>query len=452
MAGKKNSGMLCKVVKLELKFLKKESGEDYPYQYELPNLQKMVSKAKNRTVQACWEWYNFEVAFTQENKIHPNIKDYTNNMSLDGYINKIIKPEFKNMYSQNLSAAVRSACAAFGKAKKEIKKGTRSVLSYREDCPIEIHNKRILLYNEGQKYYVSLCLFSEKYAKAHNYFDEKKKLVTSLPFEIFRLGGSRQAIVRRCMSGEYKIGESELVYKKGKWFLNLAYEFKPEKSTDFVEGRVMGVDLGIKCVAYMSFNDCEARDFIGYSQIYRFRAQMEARRRELQRQGKYCGEGRIGHGYETRNKPVLNLGEAEANFRDTLYHRYSHYIVEFAIKNKCGIIQMEDLRGISTNHKFLNGWLYNDLQQKIEYKAKAAGMEVYRVKPQYTSQRCSRCGYISAENRPKEEKGQAYFRCVECDFKENADYNASQNLATAGIEQIIDEDKPRAKTKRTKKD
>ena len=383
MASKKNSGMLCKVVRLELKFLKKESGEEYPYKYELPNLQKMVSMAKNRTVQACWEWYNFEVAFAQENKTHPNIKDYTDNMSLDWYINKTIKPEFKNMYSQNLTAAVRSACSAFENAKEEIEKGTRSVLSYRADCPIEIHNKRILLYNEGQKYYVSLCLFSEKYAKEHNYMDEKKKLATSLPFEIFRLGGSRQAIVRRCMSGEYKIGESELIYKKGKWFLNLTYKFKPEKSTDFVEGRVMGVDLGINCVAYMSFNDCEARDFIGRSQVNAFRAQMEARKRALQRQGKYCGEGRIGHGYETRNKPVLKINDAIARFRDTVNHQYSRYIVEFALRNKCGVIQMEKLDGIAKDDKFLKDWTYFDLQQKIEYKAKAAGMEVKHLARKY---------------------------------------------------------------------
>ena len=330
--------------------------------------------------------------------------------------------------------------------KKKINEGKRSIISFREDCPLEIDNTCICFEENKGRYYVSLKVFSEKYKKDKCYSENYMTFAVRNPDE------SRKAIIDRCMSGEYKIGASKLIYKKGKWFLNLVYEFKPEKSTDFVEGRVMGVDLGINCVAYMSFNDCKVRDFIGRSQIYTFRAQMEARRRELQRQGKYCGEGRIGHGYKTRNKPVLNLGEAEANFRNTLYHRYSHYIVEFAIKNKCGIIQMEDLRGISTNHKFLNGWLYNDLQQKIKYKAEAAGMEVKRVKPQYTSQRCSRCGYISAENRPKEEKGQAYFRCVECDFKENADYNASQNLATAGIEQIIDEDKPRAKTKRTKKD
>ena len=54
---------VCKVARFELKCLM-DAGNHmrYPY-HELPTLQQAVSQAKNRTVQACWEWYNIEVAF-----------------------------------------------------------------------------------------------------------------------------------------------------------------------------------------------------------------------------------------------------------------------------------------------------------------------------------------------------------------------------------------------------
>ena len=55
------------------------------------------------------------------------------------------------------------------------------------------------------------------------------------------------------------------------------------------------------------------------------------------------------------------------------------------------------------------------------------------INPEYTSQRCSKCGYIDSENR----KTQAQFICLKCGFEENADYNASQNIALKDIEKII---------------
>ncbi len=107
-----------------------------------------------------------------------------------------------------------------------------------------------------------------------------------------------------------------------------------------------------------------------------------------------------------------------------------------AIKHDCGVIQMEDLAGITKNaDKFLKSWTYDDLQRKIEHKAKVAGIEVRKVNPQYTSQRCSRCGCIDENNR----KSQADFKCVTCGYSTNADYNAARNIAIPGIDEIIAE-------------
>ena len=56
--------------------------------------------------------------------------------------------------------------------------------------------------------------------------------------------------------------------------------------------------------------------------------------------------------------------------------------------------------------------------------------------------------YIDKQNRPKEEKGQAFFQCMKCGFSVNADYNASVNLATKDIDKIIQKEL-RAKSKQT---
>jgi putative transposase len=62
--------------------------------------------------------------------------------------------------------------------------------------------------------------------------------------------------------------------------------------------------------------------------------------------------------------------------------------------------------------------------EMLKYKAEKKGGEVIEVDPKFTSQKCSCCGHISKENR----KSQSKFRCVKCNFRLNADLNASLNI------------------------
>jgi IS605 OrfB family transposase len=139
------------------------------------------------------------------------------------------------------------------------------------------------------------------------------------------------------------------------------------------------------------------------------------------------------------------LGNKEANFKDSYNKKTAHRIVEFAIKNNCGIIQMEDLTGYDTDEKFLKNWTYYDLQEKIKNKASEYGIETKKVIPNYTSLRCSRCEFIDKENRDCK-KDQAKFECIKCNYGKindkgkgmiNADINAAKNISLPNIESII---------------
>lgn len=214
--------------------------------------------------------------------------------------------------------------------------------------------------------------------------------------------------------------------------LNLSYTFEvQEKALD--ESRVMGIDMGITNAVYGAFNFSLQRFVIEGGEINAFRNRVEARRRSMLKQGKHCGDGRRGRGRVTRLKPTDVLSDKIANFRATTNHKYSKYVVDMAVRHGCGTIQMEDLSGIATDDAFLKRWSYYDLQTKIEYKAKEHGIKVVKIKPDYTSQRCSQCGHIHRDNR----KTQADFECTMCGFKANADYNAARNIATPNIEKII---------------
>ena len=55
---------------------------------------------------------------------------------------------------------------------------------------------------------------------------------------------------------------------------------------------------------------------------------------------------------------------------------------------------------------------------------KAPG-RVEKIKPHYTSQRCSACGQADRDSR----ESQAVFRCTACGFAGHADVNAAINIA-----------------------
>ncbi|HEY5395358.1 MAG TPA: zinc ribbon domain-containing protein, partial [Trebonia sp.] len=55
---------------------------------------------------------------------------------------------------------------------------------------------------------------------------------------------------------------------------------------------------------------------------------------------------------------------------------------------------------------------------------KAPG-RVEKIKPHYTSQRCSACGHADGRSR----ESQARFRCTACGYACNADVNAARNIA-----------------------
>ena len=67
-----------------------------------------------------------------------------------------------------------------------------------------------------------------------------------------------------------------------------------------------------------------------------------------------------------------------------------------------------------------SGW--GLLVRRLEQKAPG---RVQKVKPHYTSQRCSACGQVD----PKSRESQAVFQCTACGYADHADVNAAKNIA-----------------------
>jgi IS605 OrfB family transposase len=327
-------------------------------------------------------------------------------------------------------------------------KGERSLSTFKRDNPLIIHNKNYKISQGNNGYEIDLSLFSRQYQKNNN--------IKILHFNIDKIDNSKKTILNNIISGNYKQGMVQLQQnRKGKWEVIISFGFESEKK-DLDYNRILGIDLGITNVATMQIYDknIEQYDWLSYKEcmidgkeLIHFRQKIEARKRQLSIASKWCGDGRIGHGRNTRMKPIYDIGDKINRFKDTYNHKVSKYIIDLAMKKNCGTIQMEDLSGFTEgqSESFLKNWSYYDLQQKIQYKAEEVGITIIFILPNYTSLRCNNCGFIDYENRNCKQN-QAKFQCVVCDNgkinekgkgKVNADINAARNIALPNIENII---------------
>ncbi len=425
--------ILTKVVKLYLisEQINKE-GQKIDYQRInsiLWDLQKQTRDIKNRTVQLCWEWMNFSSDYCKTQEEYPKERDILG-YTLEGYVYDYFKTGY-DLYTGNISTSSREVCSSFKNVKKEILKGERSILSYKANQPLDLHKKAISLEYDNFNFFVKLKLLNRTGKKKYD-------ITEDINFKIQVNDKSTRTILERCYDKEYKISGSKLIYEKKKklWRLNLCYSFENSQVETLEKDKILGIDLGIVYPLMASIYGEYDRFSIKGGEIEEFRRRTEARKRSILQQTKYCGDGRIGHGRNKRTQPAYKINDKIARFRDTANHKYSRALIEYAVKKNCGIIQMENLTGISDNTDcFLKDWSYYDLQTKIENKAKEMGIKVVYIKAQYTSQRCSKCGYIDVNNRIR----QALFKCQNCGYETNADYNASQNIGMYDIENIIEE-------------
>jgi IS605 OrfB family transposase len=72
------------------------------------------------------------------------------------------------------------------------------------------------------------------------------------------------------------------------------------------------------------------------------------------------------------------------------------------------------------------GW--GEFRRQLKYKLEWSSGTYVEVAPQYTSQKCAKCGNTNRANR----KTQDRFCCTSCYFTEHADINAAMNILAAG--------------------
>ena len=369
------------------------------------------------------------------------IQDFSKYKTFDGFIYNALASDYPNIHKHILSGLARKVWGEYKNDKKQIVAGEKSLRTYGKDQPITIPSRECKLeYIDDFNYVFTASVFSSGLQK------ELGMNRGGIKFILRDQTESERAILNRLVSGEYKLTECQLAYDPRKnrrtkqflgWYFCIGYSFEKDTANpELDKNKILGVDLGETNVVYCGWNgDPYFKRYIPGSELKKFNNVIDKRKRELQMSRVTRGGGSIGHGRKCAMKVVDKQGEYVHNFMENKNWHYAHFVVDTAIENGFGVIQMEDLSGITNSEKFNRHWTFYSLQQKITQIATENGIEVRKINPKHTSQRCSKCGFISKDNR----KTQAVFKCTACGFTKNADHNAAMNISISNIEELIEQ-------------
>lgn len=129
--------------------------------------------------------------------------------------------------------------------------------------------------------------------------------------------------------------------------------------------------------------------------------------------------------YTLKSKMVKSEQQLIAGMCKALQSQGVNHIVMEDLDNGFGKCYVKDKVNGDINYnrkvKFLG---LSSLKQEVEHIARKYDIAVSTVQASYTSKMCPLCGCIEDENRPNQET----FECIECGYKDNADFNAAKNI------------------------
>ena len=206
--------------------------------------------------------------------------------------------------------------------------------------------------------------------------------------------------------------------KNGKIYLNLTIELPDQDLQD--HGNTMGIDLGLSKLATCCTNTGKTLIIRG-GFVKNKRNQFLNLRKRLQHKGTISSKRLLKKlsGKENRWMRDVNFCAVKS-------------IIQFAKEQNVSHVGIEDLSNIRSRSKkvskdlkrSINSWAFYQFREILNYKTRMEGISLILVDPKYTSKACSKCGYVSKDNR----KSQKHFKCQSCAYSQNADINAASNI------------------------
>ena len=187
----------------------------------------------------------------------------------------------------------------------------------------------------------------------------------------------------------------------------------------------MGVDLNIKNNLFATSDKNIEIDYDRkmLNDYVKFLKKLDNREKDEQGKTKKLGKKRnkIYQKWQVRiqNMIIEKIVELVKNAKKRGYY---HLVLEDL--ELLGKLRSDNLEFSINNGRLIRLLNLSSIKNRIINIAYKYGVNISFIHPEYTSQTCNKCGCISRKNRQTQEN----FKCIKCDFSENADFNSAVNI------------------------
>lgn len=305
-------------------------------------------------------------------------------MSEQNVTYRLIASMLKGNVPADIYSCLNQAVAkTFKETVTDINKGEAALRSYKNNIPIPFSAKSISNIHKAADGHFYLTLFGVPFACM-----------------LGRDRSNNEAIIERCIRGEYKLCSSSIAFqkvisrdtgkKKNKLFLYLCIdipkkevELNPKKSMYCYLGLAHPIEYNYEVQAKNIYDSGVKWSYIGTAEEFLYRrVQIQAAMKRCQQNCRYTSGGK---GRKRKLQALNRFEEKEKNYVQTKLHTYSRMLVDNAIKNHCGTIVLVNQEPREEEAKVdnqkgepfvLRNWSYYGLKTMISYKAKMVGIEV----------------------------------------------------------------------------
>lgn len=218
----------------------------------------------------------------------------------------------------------------------------------------------------------------------------------------------------RNLPEDCRIKDSTIRFQKGSYYvyLNIEQDRIIKKAS---ARKILAIDLGMNHpITSVMLQD----DHMSYHKFYGNELKNQITRR-------------VKYHSQLQHSGIEEPTSKHQNRIDSLVHEYVNDLIQKAKQEGCSIV----VGDLHLSKKFTKGNSnqktrtkgnripYYKVQELLYYKANLNNIPIVFVNEAYTSQACSRCGYVDPNNR----KGER-FHCCECGYQNQADLNGAINI------------------------
>lgn len=248
---------------------------------------------------------------------------------------------------------------------------------------------------------------------------------------------------RQYFDGTWSFGTGKVVSLNGNWYLHIPMtKTVPDNTAETEPAHVVGIDRGLRFLV-TAYDEKGHTMFISGQDVLKKRDSFAETRARLQAKGT-----------KSAKRVLKRISGRENRWMSDVNHQISKTLVDRYGENT--LFVLEDLTGVSFEEKNLSrdakssrdlrSWTFYQLEQYLTYKASAAKGSVIKVKADYTSQRCPKCGRIHKANRHHDIHE---YVCDSCGYRSNDDRIGAMNIQNLGTMYVSGDTNPRYGSRKT---